>query len=136
LLLVAVMVGAVVVVFLVRPLIFDEIVPAVLGWEPPPAPGETPAGADVTPTLTPTATPAVLTTTTPIAPDGPAGPATPTATATTSAATATPQVYFVVPGDNLTKIARRYGVSVQAIVNANNIANPNRIMPGDRLIIP
>lgn len=45
-------------------------------------------------------------------------------------------VYVVRWGDNLSSIARWYGTTVQAIVVANNLANPNRIYAGQRLIIP
>jgi LysM repeat protein len=46
-------------------------------------------------------------------------------------------VYHVVkPGENLTQIARYYGVTVQSIVNANNLWNPNVIYVGQRLRIP
>lgn len=44
--------------------------------------------------------------------------------------------YVVKPGDTLYKIAARYGVTVSAIVAANNIANPNLILVGQVLIIP
>ena len=44
--------------------------------------------------------------------------------------------YVVQAGDTLYKIAARYGVTVSAIVTANNIANPNLIYPGQVLIIP
>ena len=48
------------------------------------------------------------------------------------------RTYRVVRGDNLTKIGRRYGVSWQAIYNANRgrIKNPNLIYPGWVLVIP
>jgi plastocyanin/phage tail protein X len=47
------------------------------------------------------------------------------------------QVYFVRQGDTLFSIARRFGVSVQAILAANpGIRNPNRIFAGQQLIIP
>ena len=39
-------------------------------------------------------------------------------------------------GETLFRIARHDGVTVSAIVAANNIANPNRIWPGQRLFIP
>jgi LysM repeat protein len=42
----------------------------------------------------------------------------------------------VKPGQNLTQIANYYGVSVQAIVNANNLWNPSLIYAGQRLLIP
>ena len=39
-------------------------------------------------------------------------------------------------GEHLTGIARRYGVTVAAIVRTNSIANPSRIYAGQRLVIP
>lgn len=45
-------------------------------------------------------------------------------------------VYTVQRGDTLYRIARRCGVSVDAIVSANGITNRNRIYTGQRLIIP
>lgn len=44
--------------------------------------------------------------------------------------------YTVQPGDNLYSIANRFGTTVAAIVNANNIANPNLINAGQVLTIP
>jgi LysM repeat protein len=44
--------------------------------------------------------------------------------------------YTVQPGDTLFNIARRFGVTVQAIQDANNLANPNRLSIGQELIIP
>ena len=44
--------------------------------------------------------------------------------------------YTVQPGDTLYRIAARYGTTVTAIANANNIANPNLIYPGQVLVIP
>lgn len=44
--------------------------------------------------------------------------------------------YIVQPGDTLSAIARRFGVSVQAIAAANNIVNPNLIFAGTTLVIP
>lgn len=41
--------------------------------------------------------------------------------------------YTVVTGDNLTKIANRYGTTVNQLVAWNNIANPNLIYPGQKL---
>lgn len=45
-------------------------------------------------------------------------------------------IYVVVKGDTLTKIANQFGSTVQAIANANNIANVNLINIGQRLVIP
>ncbi len=46
-------------------------------------------------------------------------------------------VYHVVKaGQNLTQIARYYGVTVQAIAAANNLWNPNLIYVGQHLLIP
>ena len=39
-------------------------------------------------------------------------------------------------GETLARIAQQYGVSVQAIVDANGITNPNVISVGDVLMIP
>lgn len=50
--------------------------------------------------------------------------------------TSTTSTYYTVRrGDNLYKIARRYGVSIDSIVKLNNIQNPNLIFPGQRLLI-
>ncbi len=48
----------------------------------------------------------------------------------------TQQVYIVQPGDTLFTIAQRFGVTVRDIVNANNLANPDRLAVGQELIIP
>lgn len=46
------------------------------------------------------------------------------------------QTYTVKSGDTLSKIAKQFGVTVDAIVKANNIANPSLIRPGQVLKIP
>ncbi len=45
-------------------------------------------------------------------------------------------VYVVQLDDTLSDIARRYDTTVQALVQANSIKNPDLIHPGQRLIIP
>jgi LysM repeat protein len=42
----------------------------------------------------------------------------------------------VQPGDNLFRIALRYGTTVEAIAEANGIANPQLIYVGQQLTIP
>lgn len=45
------------------------------------------------------------------------------------------QYYVVRSGDNLTKIANRYGKTVQWLQAANNLKNPNLIKVGQKLIV-
>jgi LysM repeat protein len=47
-----------------------------------------------------------------------------------------PTTYLLRPGDNLTRIAERYGTSVEAILAANGLSNANRIYAGQALVIP
>ena len=44
--------------------------------------------------------------------------------------------YTVVAGDTLSWIAARYGTTVSALADANNIADPNKIWVGQTLVIP
>ena len=46
------------------------------------------------------------------------------------------ETYVVKRGDTLFAIALRYGTTVAAIVEANNLSNPDRLAPGQELIIP
>lgn len=57
-------------------------------------------------------------------------------TTVSSASGACPCVYTVQRGDTLSSIARRFGVTVSEIVQANCICNPNLIFVGQRLVIP
>lgn len=45
-------------------------------------------------------------------------------------------VYVVAPGDTLGAIATRFGVSLDTLVAANGIADPNRLAVGQQLLIP
>lgn len=45
-------------------------------------------------------------------------------------------IYFVQNGDTLWKIAKKYRVPVEAVIQINRLENPDRIMPGQRLLIP
>lgn len=44
--------------------------------------------------------------------------------------------YIVQSGDTLTSIAKRYGVTIQAIAVANNLSNPDFVWVGQVLVIP
>lgn len=48
----------------------------------------------------------------------------------------TPVVYVVQAGDTLIGIAKKYGVSVEAIQEANAILDPHRLQIGQELLIP
>jgi len=63
----------------------------------------------------------------------PEGEPSPTSTAPPAGTTTT---YIVQRGDILSRIAQAYGVTVSAIVAANNIPNPSLIYAGQVLIIP
>ncbi|RME81996.1 MAG: LysM domain-containing protein [Caldilineae bacterium] len=92
---------------------------------PTPTP-ETPT--PVTPTPQPTPTPTTVPTDTP-APYTPEPTATPTPEPT-------PIIHTVQSGETLIGIAQRYGVSVEAIQEANAIADPRLLRVDQQLIIP
>ena len=50
--------------------------------------------------------------------------------------TPTPVIYTVQAGDNLIGIAKEYGVSVEALQEANAILDPERLQIGQELVIP
>jgi LysM repeat protein len=50
--------------------------------------------------------------------------------------TAPPITYVVKRGDTLTSIARHFGITVTAIVNANHLPNANQLTAGQSLTIP
>lgn len=89
---------------------------------PTPTPPPTP-----TPTSTPTSTPTITPTTTPTI------TSTPTPTRTPSP---TPIIYSVIRGDTLSSIADRYGVTIEAILEANNLSASTILSIGQKLIIP
>ena len=104
-----------------------------------PAPGETvvsvytplPPGPGTPTTEIVVGTPAVST---PVATAVPGVTAVPVATAIPSSGQTI--VHVVQPGETLYSIAYRYGTTVQAIAQANGIANPNQIYQGQKLVIP
>ena len=88
------------------------------------------AGATATPTETPpTSTP------TPTATAAPPAPATSTPTPTFTPLPPGQVTHVVQRGENLFRIALRYGTTVQAIASAHGIANPARIYVGQKLVI-
>ncbi len=99
------------------------------------------AASSRTPVPTPTATPSpppsptATVHATGLAPAPQPAPATSTPTPSPSP-TATPILYTVQFGDTLARIAQRHGVTVEALAQANNIANPNLIYVGQVLVIP
>ncbi|MEO5986231.1 MAG: LysM peptidoglycan-binding domain-containing protein [Candidatus Limnocylindria bacterium] len=60
----------------------------------------------------------------------------PTAAPPPAPKAAAARVHAVRSGEHLTGIARRYGVSIASISQANGISNPSRIYAGQRLTIP
>jgi LysM repeat protein len=57
-------------------------------------------------------------------------------TTTTTTVAQEIQTYVVQPGETLSVIAERFGVSVAAIVDLNEISNPDRIDAGVTIKIP
>jgi len=82
----------------------------------------------MTPTVTPTVSPTVQATSTP-------APYTPEPTATPTLAP-TPVVHTISAGETLIAIARQYGVSVQAIQEANGITDPRTLRVGQEIRVP
>ena len=58
------------------------------------------------------------------------------ATAPAAAVAGEDNIYVVQAGDSLLGIATRVGVSMQAIMDANDLSNPDFIFSGQRLVIP
>jgi LysM repeat protein len=134
-------------------LVFSQLIMLVVeSNKPAPTPTRTPKPT-FTPTFTltpipptptplppppPTATRVVPPTETPTPEGGPTSTPPPEATATpVPVETRTGRTTHVVqPGENLSQIAQRYGVSVEAIVQVNGLENPSLIHSGQTLIIP
>lgn len=116
-------IALIVVLVLVNYLIFSRLGIVILsGQQPTPTPTRTPK---------PTFTPSQLVAATPTLPPEP--------TFTAEAAPApspTPITHVVQAGETLSEIARMYGTTVEAIVQANDLKNANAIRQGQVLLIP
>ena len=69
----------------------------------------------------------------------PVASTTPAATsnaATATAATSTSKKHVVVKGDTLSGIAKKYAVTLAAVLKANNLKVTNIIYPGQKLVVP
>lgn len=133
LVLVLVLVGTVFAIALLRPLIFERIVPAVLGWEQPAADPEVtapqqPLSDEEAPAAATGENIPVIMTATPAAEAG--------ASEDLGAPLPTPRMYEVQAGDSLVRIAAQFGITVEALAQANGISDPERIQAGDVLVIP
>ena len=93
----------------------------------------------------PSATPATPSTSGPSGQTTPAATAPATPTAEPAPASATPpdegtgaggQTYLIESGDTLSSIAQRFDTTVDALVEANNIEDPDLIVVGSELTIP
>ncbi|MDH7485497.1 MAG: LysM peptidoglycan-binding domain-containing protein [Anaerolineae bacterium] len=103
---------------------------------PEPGPAASPAAE---PQPTATATAAAESTATPVAVLAAVPSATPVPTATPTAspvAAAEARTYVVQAGDSPDSIARRFGITAQALMAANGITDPTRLRVGQRLVIP
>jgi LysM repeat protein len=123
-----ILLGTPLVIWLLNPIIFGQIVPAVLGSDLPPSlPGDQiiqPSTAE---------TPNVVLPTDPQT--GIGGEATPTPLPPQETP-ANPAFHIVRSGDTLNSIARQYGLTVDDIAAANNLADLNQIFSGQVLILP
>ncbi len=102
-------------------------------------PTEVPATSTPLPTPTETTISSTPVPTLPPSPTQPVPTNTPAATAVVPVTTAAPvePVYHIVQwGENLTRVAMRYGVTVQALAAANGIWNADCIWAGMKLWIP
>ena len=85
--------------------------------------------------LSPVASPSPRTAATAPAPSvSPTAAPTPSPTRVTG--TVPGQKYVVQPGDTLVAIAEEFGVTVEELIDANDLANPDVLRVGQELIIP
>lgn len=142
----AILLGTVLVIWLLRPFIFNVIVPAVMGEGQPTAPmpleaenqmplKEPPAIDANAPTPTSPVETDIFIPTIPVA-GNEAAPVDEVVAEPGGEETAVFTQHTVQPGENLTTIAQKYGITIDAIIAINDIPNPNRITAGTVLQIP
>lgn len=91
------------------------------------------AGSNTVVTLAPPPTPVTATT----APVQTVPTTQPLRQTTTTASVGTNQLaYTIQDGDTLYSISRQFGVSVDVLIEVNNLTNPDVIRAGDTLVIP
>jgi len=97
-------------------------------------------GGSATPPATPPGSGGSSSAATPAAADGASpgssGSGAPSASGVGPGPSASARAYVVARGDTLAGIAARFGVTLQALAQANGIANPNLIYVGQQLAIP
>jgi LysM repeat protein len=117
---------------LILPLLLVLAIAVVWAWKPwqsrqPEAVAEVPVTAAPNPSPTPTAMHTVAPTATPLASPTPS----PTPTLPPNQT-----IHVVQSGEVITNIAKRYGTTAKAILQANNMKDNTIIRPGQQLIIP
>ncbi len=97
--------------------------------------GEKPTPKDKTPATTAAASPTTAATQ-PAASPSPAASASPSSSPSPGATVTPGSTYVVKSGDTLWDLAIEWGVTVEAIMAANNLANPNELSIGQELKVP
>ena len=98
-------------------------------------PAETP-GAPAAATPAPSPTPQISATAEPAATAAPTASPTPMPTEAPTFAAPVQVIHVVQPGETLSSIGRLYGVTYQAIMEANGLTDPGLIAVGQELVIP
>ncbi len=115
---------------------FTHIAPTIAAWVIAPTSTPWSAASPAPPAASPTAPAAPAPSASPVPSQTPTPSATPTPEPPTAAPTAETVIHTVKRGETLSEIAKAYGVPMQAIVEANGLENPNKIVTGQELIIP
>ncbi len=124
---------------------YEALDPTPLAWKILPTSTPLPTRTPFTPMPTEVVSPTAVITSTLPAPVTPSAevqptdtplPATETPLPPTATATGAAVTHTVKNGETLSLIASQYGVTVQAIADANDLADPSRIIVGQKLRIP